>query len=138
MSIFQRLKIKITHKHTLIYILSTCVCSVASVMPNSATLWTIALQAPRATRFPRQERWSGLPASPCLLHCRRILYCWATREAPYWAQFLSKCQQTFCRKGESDSKLYMEKQKTSNSQTILRHNDKLKDLLISQLIQKVL
>ena len=98
MSVFQRLRIKITHMHTLIYILSTRGCSVASVMSSSAALWTIALQAPRSMWFSRQDYWSGLPANPCLLHCRWILYCWATREAPHWAQFLSKCLQTFCRK----------------------------------------
>ena len=27
----------------------------------SATLWTIALQAPQSMRFSRQEYWSGLP-----------------------------------------------------------------------------
>ena len=42
--------------------------------------------------FPGQKYWSGLPfllqgifptlgLNPCLLHCRQILYCWATREA---------------------------------------------------------
>ena len=36
-------------------------CSVASVMSNSVTLWTVALQAPLSMGFPRQEYWSGLP-----------------------------------------------------------------------------
>ena len=52
-------------------------------------------QASLCMRFFRQEYWSGLPCplrgdlpdpgtKPCLLcllHCRRILYYWATREA---------------------------------------------------------
>ena len=46
---------------------------------------------PLSMGFPRQEYWSGLPLpSPaqgvslhllCLLHCRQILYCWATEKA---------------------------------------------------------
>ena len=34
-----------------------CVCSVLS---DSATPWTIALQAPPSMAFSRQEYWSGL------------------------------------------------------------------------------
>ena len=66
-------------------------CSVASVM----SLWTVACQAPLSMGFSREEHWSGLPCPPpgglpdpgiehCLLqlmHCRRVLYRWATREA---------------------------------------------------------
>ena len=51
--------------------------------------------------FPRQEYWGGLPFPPpgdfsdpeielvslCLLHCRQILYCWATREAPIYTLY---------------------------------------------------
>ena len=33
----------------------TCVCKVISVMSNSATLWTIACQAPLSLGFSRQE-----------------------------------------------------------------------------------
>ena len=33
-----------------------CTCSVTS---NSATLWTVACQAPLSMGFPRQEYWSG-------------------------------------------------------------------------------
>ena len=33
-------------------------------MNDSATLWTVACQAPLSTRFSRQEYWSGLPCSP--------------------------------------------------------------------------
>ena len=36
-------------------------CQVASVMSDSATLWTIAHQAPLSMGFSRQEYWSGLP-----------------------------------------------------------------------------
>ena len=39
-------------------------CSVASVMSNSATLWTAALQVPLSMGFSRQEYWSGLPCPP--------------------------------------------------------------------------
>ena len=36
-------------------------CQVASVVSNSATLWTVACQAPLFMGFPRQEYWSGVP-----------------------------------------------------------------------------
>ena len=32
-----------------------------SVVSNSATLWTVAYQAPPSMGFSRQENWSGLP-----------------------------------------------------------------------------
>ena len=35
-----------------------CVCS---VMPDSATPWTVACQTPLSLEFSRQEHWSGLP-----------------------------------------------------------------------------
>ena len=38
-----------------------CVCS---VMPDSATLQTVACQAPLSMEFSRQEHWSGLPLPP--------------------------------------------------------------------------
>ena len=42
-----------------------CVCvhahSVASVLSDSVTLWTVASQAPLFMEFSRQEYWSGLP-----------------------------------------------------------------------------
>ena len=51
----------------------------------SATVWTVAYQAPPSTGFSRQECWSGLPCpspgdlpdpgiEPGLLHCRQALY----------------------------------------------------------------
>ena len=61
-----------------------------------ATPWTVACQAPQSMGFSRQEYWSGWPFSSSsgifqtqglnlcflkLLHCRHILYCWATGEA---------------------------------------------------------
>ena len=63
-----------------------CSFSVASVVSNSVTLWTVARQAPLSMEFSRQEYWSGLPCpSPGifftqgsnlgLLHWRQILYC---------------------------------------------------------------
>ena len=36
-------------------------CSVTSVTSDSATLWTVARQAPLSLGFFRQEHWSGLP-----------------------------------------------------------------------------
>ena len=36
-------------------------CQVASIVFNSATLWTVAFQAPLSLGFSRQEYWSGLP-----------------------------------------------------------------------------
>ena len=40
-----------------------CVLSCFSVS-NSATPWTVALQAPLSMGFSRQEYWSGLPYPP--------------------------------------------------------------------------
>ena len=60
--------------------------------------------------FSRQEYWGGLPCpspgalpnpsiEPGLLHCRQILYCWATGEAHWWhaatARSLQSCP-TLC------------------------------------------
>ena len=42
------------------YLLSN-VCDSCSVMPDSATPWTIACQAPLFMEFSRQDYWSGLP-----------------------------------------------------------------------------
>ena len=36
-----------------------CACSVASVMSDCATLWTITHQAPLSMGFSRQEYWGG-------------------------------------------------------------------------------
>ena len=38
--------------------------SLTSVMSDSATLWTIARQAPLSMGFSRQEYWNGLPCPP--------------------------------------------------------------------------
>ena len=35
-----------------------------SVMSDSATPWTVALQAPLSMGFSRQEYWGGLPCPP--------------------------------------------------------------------------
>ena len=35
-----------------------------SVVSNSATPWTVALQAPLSMGFSKQEYWSGLPCLP--------------------------------------------------------------------------
>ena len=59
------------------------------------TLWTVARQAPLSMGFSRQEYWSGCHALfqgifltqgsnqhlLCLLHCKQLLYCWATGKA---------------------------------------------------------
>ena len=56
------------------------------------TPWTVAHHGPLSMEFPRQEYWCGLPfpspgdlptqgSNACLLHCRQILYHWATWEA---------------------------------------------------------
>ena len=34
------------------------------VRSDSATLWTVVLQAPQSMGFPREEYWSGLPCPP--------------------------------------------------------------------------
>ena len=41
-----------------------CVHAVCSVMFDSATPWTVALQGLRSMGFSRQEYWSGLPSPP--------------------------------------------------------------------------
>ena len=41
-----------------------CLLSCFSLVWLSATLWTIACQAPLSMRFSRQEYWSGLPCPP--------------------------------------------------------------------------
>ena len=40
------------------------VCSVVSVVPHSATPWTLAHQAPLSVGFSRQGYWTGLPCPP--------------------------------------------------------------------------
>ena len=77
-------------------LLENSCCSVAKLCPTLATPWTVAHQAPLSMGFPRQEYWNGLPfpypgnlllpgiepAFPAsVLHCRWILYLWATGEA---------------------------------------------------------
>ena len=66
-------------------------CLIAQQCPTLLqTLWTAACQAPLSMGFSRQKYWSGIsfPSSgdlpnpgikpKCLLHCRQILYHWAT------------------------------------------------------------
>ena len=76
-----------------------CVRAVTSVASSSVTLWAVVFQSSLSTGFSRQEYWSGLPSSLLqgifpiqgsnphllhllrllsLLHCRQILYRWAT------------------------------------------------------------
>ena len=72
-----------------------CMLSCFSRVWLFATPRTVAFQAPLSMEFFQQEYWSGLPFSPPgdlpdpgiepsllhLLHCRQMLYCWATRLA---------------------------------------------------------
>ena len=39
-------------------------CQVASVVSDSAPLWTVARQVSLSIGFSRQEHWSGLPSPP--------------------------------------------------------------------------
>ena len=66
----------------------------------SATLQTVALQAPLSMWSPRQEYYSGLPfpsqgssllRDQTLVSCigRQILYLWATREAPTLISYIT-------------------------------------------------
>ena len=43
---------------------SSSVCVHRSVVPDSATPWTVVRQAPLSMGFFRQEYWSGLPCPP--------------------------------------------------------------------------
>ena len=65
--------------------LLVCACQVVSVISDSETPWTVALQASLSMGLSRQEYWCGYCAllqgifltqgwNPCLLHCRRVLY----------------------------------------------------------------
>ena len=42
----------------------SCMCSVTSVVSDSATPWTVAYQGPLSMGFSRQEYWSGFPCPP--------------------------------------------------------------------------
>ena len=73
-----------------------------SVVPSCfATPWTVARQASPSVGFSRQGYWSGLPfpffltqgLNPCLLHFRRILCCWATKEAQHLHEESLSCPQ---------------------------------------------
>ena len=74
--------------------LSWTVCALSHFSPVwlFVTPWTVAHQASLTIGFSRPEYWSGLPLPPpgifptqgsnlCLLHCRQILYHWATGAA---------------------------------------------------------
>ena len=74
--------------------MNLCVLSHFSCVWLCTTPWTVARQAPLPMGFSRQEYWSGLPCLlqgifptqrsnlQHLLHCRQMLYHWATRKAP--------------------------------------------------------
>ena len=70
-----------------------CVCvAIFSCQDSFETQWTVAHQARQFMGFPRQECWDGLAFPSAgdlpypwiepvpLLHCRQILYHWATRK----------------------------------------------------------
>ena len=74
------------------YAVCCCWFSVAKSCLTFLTPWAVARQAPLPTGFFKQEYWCGLsfPSPEDLptqrlklhaLHCRPILYHWATREA---------------------------------------------------------
>ena len=44
--------------------MNAVLCSVASFMSDSVTLWTVSHQAPLSVGFSRQEHWSELPCPP--------------------------------------------------------------------------
>ena len=71
------------HYHILFFSFA-CVLSCFSRVRLSATLWTVALQAPLSMKFSRQECWSWFPCpspgdilsqglNPGLLHYKQIL-----------------------------------------------------------------
>ena len=77
----------------------TCVLSPFSRVRLFATMWTVVHQAPLSLEFSRLDYRSGLPfpsagnvpnpgIEPCLLYCRRTLYCWATRSPNTWRPHL--------------------------------------------------
>ena len=83
-----------------------CVLSCFSHVQIFVTPWAVVCQAPLSMGFSRQEYWSGLPCpppgdlpdpgiNPHLLHCRQILYQWATREALLWHRYYSN---PYCKK----------------------------------------
>ena len=93
----------------LLIFIYTCVCAHAQSLSRGwlfVTPWTTAHQASLSMGFSRQEYWSGLPFLPSedlpnpgnqtliskwLLHCRQILYHWATEEA----QEVTKISETY-------------------------------------------
>ena len=83
--------------------LSVCVFRCFSHVRLCVTPWTQSTRLLSPLEFSRQEYWGGLPFPPpgifptqglnprllCLLHCRQILYHWATGKAPpFFCTFL--------------------------------------------------
>ena len=54
----------LTQQKQAVYTFYHVVCAVNSVTSDSATLWTVARQAPLSMGFSRQEYLSGLPCPP--------------------------------------------------------------------------
>ena len=107
-------------------------CSVVS--DSFVTPWTVAHQAPLSIGLPRREYWRGLPfLSPgifltqelnlCLLHCRQILYHWATWEADIsnmimdYTQAISLIEKQVIGSSASDS---LEDEISSNYRTYIK------------------
>ena len=71
-------------------IVNVCMLSHFSHVQLFVTPWAVVFKVPLSMGYSRQECWSGLPCPPpedlpdlCLLqllHCRQILYHWATGE----------------------------------------------------------
>ena len=82
--------------HSLRFKTPFCMLSHFSCVWLFETLWNVACQVPQSMEFSRQECWSGSHSllqgifptqgsNLCLLwflHCRQILYRWATWETP--------------------------------------------------------
>ena len=87
-----------------------CYCCYLVVSDSFVTPWIGAHKAPLFMGLLRQEYWSGLPfpslgivptqeLNPHLLHCRWILYCWATGELPYRV-LIQPCYLKLCSKDQ--------------------------------------
>ena len=68
-----------------------CKCVGHSVMPDSATPWTVACQAPLFMEFSRQDYWSGLPfpspgdlPNPAIKHRSPALQACSLPSEPPW------------------------------------------------------
>ena len=85
-------------------LLHTCMLNCFSCVWLFVTLWTVAHQASLSIGFSRQEYQSGLPCpflgglpswgtEPASLHCKWMLYLWATGEGPVFRCSCSSLEQ---------------------------------------------